>query len=367
MKPASPLLASLAAAYEPTRCPRRPEISLHATIVGDRMVAVHEQSLAEKPFCRLLHFERDTSREGPRVLVVAPLSGHFPALLRDLLAALLPDHDVYLTDWKDARDVPLDAGAFGIEENIGYLVDYIRYLGNDLHLVALCQSAMPTLAATALLAGARDSIQPLTMTLINGMLDVRIDPTRIDRLAAHRNLSWFERYAVAGVPSPFPGQGRLVYPATIQHAGLLAYLTRHIATGGELLGKLLYDDGHDAAHHPFVELYLSVMDLPAAFFLDTIRLVFHDFALPRGRLTWREASVEPAAIRRTGLMTVEGERDDVSAPGQTRVAHDMCRNIPEQRRVHYVQRGVGHFGTFYGRVWRTEVMPRIRTFIRDAG
>jgi poly(3-hydroxybutyrate) depolymerase len=364
MKARSPWLASLAAAHGPSWGLRRPEIGLDHTAIGARRVAVQERSLVEKPFCRLVHFERDVVRNDPRVLVVAPLSGHFSALLRDLLAALLPDHDLHLADWIDAREVPLREGGFGIEENIGYLIEFARHLGGGLHLLALCQSAMPALAATALIAQRGDVPQPRTLTLINGMIDPRIDPTRIDRLAARRSSSWFESRVIAAVPGVYPGQGRAVYPAEVQRAALLAYLARHIASGGELLGKLLHDDGEDAAEHPFLKLYLAVMDLSAAFFLDTVRLVFHEFALPRGRLTWRGERVEPAAIAKTGLMTVEGEHDDVSAPGQTRVAHALCCNIPAQRRLHYLQPGVAHFGTFHGRAWRNEVMPRIRGFIR---
>lgn len=364
MRYASPLFTSLAAAYAPTRQLRRPDLALGRTAIHGRPVRIAQRSLVEKPFCRLIHLDRDVRRDDPRVLVVAPLSGHFSALLRDLLAALVPEHDVYFTDWTDAREVPVGNGDFGVEENIGYLQDFIRCLGGDLHLLALCQSAMPALAATALLAEHGDAAQPRTATLINGMLDARINPTRIDRLARLRSLRWFERNAVTAVPAGYAGQGRLVHPAGIQHAGLMAYLARHFVSGGELLGKVLHDDGENAAEQPFLELYLSVMDLPATFFLDTISLVFHEFALPQRRLFWRGERIEPAAIIKTALMTVEGEHDDVSAPGQTRVAHELCRNIPQSRRMHHLQLGVGHFGTFHGRAWRSEVMPRIRAFIR---
>jgi poly(3-hydroxybutyrate) depolymerase len=364
MSRASPWLASLSAVYGPDRRNRRPELALGRIEVCGREVAIAQQPLVEKPFCRLIHLDRELRRDDPRVLVVTPLSGHFAALLRDLLAALASEHDVYFTDWTDAREVASENGDFGVEENIGYVLDFIRHLGGPLHLLALCQSAMPALAATALLAQHADAAQPRTLTLINGMLDTRIDPTRIDRLARSRSLTWFKKNAIAAVPAFYAGQGRLVYPAAVQHAALIAYLARHLASGGELLSKVLDDDGDNAAEQPFLELYLSVMDLPAAFFLDTVTLVFHEFALPRGRLTWRGERVEPAAIVGTALMTVEGEHDDVSAPGQTRVAHALCRNILRDRRLHHLQPGVGHFGTFHGRGWRNEVMPRIRAFIR---
>jgi poly(3-hydroxybutyrate) depolymerase len=327
-------------------------------------VAVAQRRLVDRPFCRLIHLDRDIHRDDPRLLVVAPLSGHFSALLRDLLAALVPDHDVFVTDWVDAREVPVGCCDFGVADNISYVLDFVRYLGGSLHLLGLCQSAMPSLAATALLAQDHDLAQPRSITLINGMLDTRIEPTRIDRLARFHSLDWFRRSAISPVPIGYPGQRRLVYPAAMQHAGLMAYLARHLASGGELLAKVVHDDGEGAEDQPFFELYLSVMDLPATFFLDMIRLVFHEFALPQSRLLCRGERVDLAAITRTALLTVEGEHDDVSGRGQTYVAHGLCRNISRGRRMHYLQRGVGHFGTFYGRVWRTEIMPRLRAFIR---
>jgi poly(3-hydroxybutyrate) depolymerase len=358
MSSASPRLGAGATAWDPARRDRRPELAL------GRAVAVAERVIVEKPFCRLIHLERDARRCDPRLLVVAPLSGHFAALLEDLLAALAPDHDLYLADWTDAREVPVEQGEFGVAENIGYVLDFVGRLGAPLHLLGLCQSAMPVLAATALLAAGRGPAQPRSMTLINGMLDARISPTRIDRFARLCSLSWYERHAIAAVPAGYPGEGRRVHPATLQQAALMTYLARHLATAGELLGKALGEDEGEAAGQRFLELYLSAMDLPAAFFLDTIRLVFHEFALPRGVLYWRGERVEPEAIAATALMTVEGERDDVSAPGQTRIAHELCRNIPHHRRVHHLAPGVGHFGTFHGRVWRGAVLPRIRSFIR---
>jgi poly(3-hydroxybutyrate) depolymerase len=365
MSPLPQWLALWSAALAPTRQSRRPSLALDRIDIRGRSVAVAPRLVVERPFCRLVHLERDLWAEEPRVLVVAPLSGHFAALLRDLLAALLAEHDVYVTDWTDARDVLLDHGEFGVEENIAYVIDFVRRLGGGTHLIGLCQSAMPALAAAALLARHGADAQPRSLTLINGMLDTRIDPTRIGRLARRHPLDWFERHAIAEVPQGYPGQGRRVYPASLQHAALIAYLARHLASGGELLGKVLHDDGVDPDAPSFLELYLSVMDLPARFFLEMIELVFREHALPKGRLLWRGERVEPAAIRETALMTVEGEHDDVSAPGQTRIAHALCAEIPPHRRRHHLQTGVGHFGTFHGQAWRHEVMPRIRAFIRE--
>jgi len=358
-------LASLIAALEPTRRFRRPELGLDAVEIAGRRVAVRERAETRTPFYRLVHFEKDVAEPGPPVLVVAPLSGHFAALLRDMLAALLPEHDLHLIDWSDARDVPLAAGPFGLEENIACIMECIAHCAGELHLIGLCQSAMPALAATALLAAAGDTPAPAALVLMNGMIDTRLRPTRIDRLTARRSPEWFQRYALTTVPNPYAGAGRLVYSATMQHTALVTYLMRHIGIGGELLRKLVEDDGLDAAAHPFFELYLSVMDLPAEFFLDSVRLVFQECALARGRLAWRGTPVDPTAIRTTALMTIEGEYDDVSGAGQTRVAHTLCRNIPRGRRAHYLQPGVGHFGTFHGTLWRREVLPRIAGFIRE--
>ncbi len=282
-----------------------------------------------------------------------------------MLAGLLPGYDLRLLDWEDARDVTPAAGGFGLEENIGAILDCICRLAGELHVVGLCQSAMPTLAATAILAARRDASPPASLILLNGMIDTRLGPTRIDRLAARHAPAWLRHYAITTVPPPYRGAGREVYPATTQHAALVTYLMRHVATGGELLRKVADDDGLDAAAHPFLELYLSVMDLPAEFFLDSVRLVFQEFALPRGRLAWRGIAVDPAAIRATALMTIEAEYDDVSGPGQTRVAHMLCRNVPRSRRAHYLQQGAGHFGTFHGALWRRDVLPRLDGFIRE--
>jgi poly(3-hydroxybutyrate) depolymerase len=360
-------LGSLSAALEPTRRRRRPEIGIAAVWCKGRLRVVREQAEIATAFYRLVHFEKERSPAEPSVLVVAPLSGHFAALLRDMVAALLVDHDVRLIDWADAREVPAQAGGFGFDDNVAVIIDCVRRLKGEVHLVGLCQSAIPSLAATALLAGLPGARPPRSLVLMNGMIDPRVRPTRIDRLTAWRSPDWFRRYALTRVPRPFAGADRAIYPAAMQHAALAAYLMRQLATGGELLRKLMDDDGADAAQHPFLELYLSLMDLPAEFFLDSVRLVFQEFALPRGRLAWRGQAVEPAAIAATALMTIEAEFDDVSAPGQTRIAHELCANIPNGRRAHHLQSGVGHFGTFHGRAWRGSVLPRLAAFIREAG
>jgi poly(3-hydroxybutyrate) depolymerase len=342
------------------------DLDLDATDIDEQRIDVRQTIVARKPFCRLLHFERAVRRSDPCLMAVAPLSGHRAVLMRDTLAGLLPDHDLFLMEWANARDVPVAEGRFALEDNIAYVMDFVRRFGGDVHLLGLCQSCVPILAATALLAGSGDLAQPRSLTLISGAIDPRVNPTRIGRLAAHRSLDWFERHAIVGISPPHAGEGRRVYPASIQRTALLSYFARHLATGGELFWKVFQDDGVDSAGHPFIELFFSVMDLTAEFFLDTMQSVFHEYSLPRGVLRWRGAPVDLRSIGRTALMTVEGELDDVSGVGQTRVAHDLCPSIPSDLREHHLQSGVGHFGTFHGRAWRSDILPHIRRFIRKS-
>jgi poly(3-hydroxybutyrate) depolymerase len=352
------------AAFGPTRRTRRPALGLDVTTCDGRDVPVSEEILLERSFCRLLRFRRTTSRPDPKLLVVAPMSGHFSALLRDLLAALLPDHDVHLVHWRDARDVPTTDGPFGLEDYIADLMDCIRAVDGDLHVMGVCQSAIPVIAATALLAADKMPVAPASMILFNGMIDPRIRPSRVARLSAAQASVWFMRACMSTVPAPHAGAGRLVYPAILRHQALLGHLARHVATGGELLDKLWQDDGADPSRHPFAEQYLSVMDLPAQFVLDTIRFTFQEAALASGTLTWRGIAVDPLAIRRTALLTIEGGHDDVSSVGQTEVAHSLCRNIPTEQHAHYLHPEAGHFGTFHGKLWRDDVLPRVADFIR---
>jgi poly(3-hydroxybutyrate) depolymerase len=361
-----PPFPSLMATYGPTRRQRRPALGLDGTVIDGHSVAVTAETLLTRAFCRLIRFRRDTRRHDPRVLVVAPMSGHFSALVRDMLATLLPYHDVHLIDWQDARDVPAALGPFGIEDYLANLMDCIRVLEGEVHVIGVCQSAIPIVAATALLAADPEPVAPVSMILFNGMIDPHIKSSAVARLGGQSLSSFLMGAAMTPVPAAYPGATRIVYPAGLRHQALLAHLARHIATGGELLSKLLYDDGLEPSRHPFIEAYLSVMDLPATFVLDTLRLTFREAALARGTMTWRDRQVEPAAIRRTALMTVEAGHDDVSSVGQTQAAHDLCRSIPTHMRAHYLQPDVGHFGAFHGRVWREDIMPRLYTFIRAA-
>lgn len=345
--------------------PPKPAFELGATRADGRLVEVHETPITRKPFCTLIHFRRDTSRVDPKLLIVAPLSGHFSILLHDMVAALLPEHDVYLTDWIDARLVPLEKGPFGLADNIGYVLDFIRHLGHETHVIGLCQSAIPALAAAALLAADGASIQPRSVILLGGPIDPRLHPTRVERLLSERPLAWFEQNVIVTVSAAYPAVGRRVYPGSLQLMALMTYLARQVGQRRELFYKLAGDDGEDAAAHPFFELYTAVMDLTGEFFLENVKTLYQDCALPRGNMKWRDRPVELASIARTALLTVEAEFDEISAPGQTRAAHELCANLPAGRRAHHFEPGIGHFGLFHGRRWRANIMPRLRDFIRS--
>lgn len=351
-----------------TRRRHKPSFGLDSTLIDGRAVQVSEEIVARRDFCELLHFRRDTARDDPRVLVVAPLSGHFATLLRDTVRGLLPDHDVFITDWIDAREVPLRVGGFGLDDYIDYVVDFLRLLGPDTHVIAVCQPSVPVLAAVSLMAAGNDAAQPRSMTLMGGPIDTRRAPTKVNQLAKTRSIGWFEQHVVDIVPIHYPGFLRRVYPGFIQLTGFMSMnLDRHVGAHIKLYEHLVRGDGESAAaHQRFYDEYLSVMDLPAEYYLETVQTVFQEHALPRGHMMHRGERVDPAAIRRTALMTVEGELDDISGVGQTQAAHDLCTGIPADRRAHRLQKGVGHYGIFNGRRWRSEILPQLRDFIRSA-
>jgi len=355
------LLAAVTGPHE------RAAFALDATRIGDTDVAVEEVVVIEKPFCTLRHFRRRIERPDPRVLIVAPLSGHYATLLRDTVAGLLPDHEVYITDWIDARQVPLTAGQFDLDDNIDYVIEFLRRLGPELHVLAVCQSAVPTLAAIALLAAADDSAQPHSMILMGGLIDTARNPTRIARMARTISFPWIESRLIAPVPAHLPGALRPVYPASLQRAGLLLYLARHLEYLPGPHSRVRVFGDPNLADPQFCQELLTVMDLPAELFLQTIRTVFQERALPRRVMTSRGRAVEPEGIRRTALLTVEGALDDVSGRGQTRAAHDLCTGLAADRRAQHEQAGVGHFGMFRGRAWRAEILPKVREFIRAQG
>jgi poly(3-hydroxybutyrate) depolymerase len=347
---------------------QKPAWNLTTTVIDGQTVGVSESVELNKPFCRLLHFEREPRRDDPRVLVVAPLSGHHATLLRDTVRGLLPNHDVFVTDWVDARMVPASDGAFHLDDYVHYVRDFIRHLGPDLHVISVCQPTVPVLAAISLLASANEPNQPRSMVMMGGPIDPRQSPTQVNRLATTKPYSWFESQLIDRVPARYPGAGRRVYPGFLQHAGFMAMNPdRHLKSHYEFYLDLLRgDDGDAEAHRRFYDEYNAVLDMPAEFYLDTIRKVFQEFQLPKGTWNIDGEVVNPAAIRGTALLTIEGELDDISGQGQTRAALDLCRGIPTKRKQHYTARGCGHYGIFAGRRWRDTICPKIAAFIRQA-
>ncbi len=351
-----------------TRRYGKPDFGLETISIDGDQISISESIVLSKPFCDLLHFERVVDRaEDPRVLIVAPMSGHYATLLRDTARAMLPAHDVYITDWRDARSVPLFEGGFDLDDYVDYVRDFTQFLGPDLNVIAVCQPAVPALIATALMAADGDPCQPKSLTLMGGPIDTRKNPTVVNKHAESKSLNWFEQMVISTVPWPNPGAMRKVYPGFIQLSGFLSMnLDRHITAHQRYFDHLVDGDCDSAEQHKrFYEEYLSVMDLPAEFFLQTIKSVFKEHALPNGSMRHRGRPVELAAIKKTALMTVEGEKDDICAVGQTAAAQDLCVNVPGGRRFHYVQPGVGHYGVFNGTRWRTEIQPRIGDMIRS--
>jgi poly(3-hydroxybutyrate) depolymerase len=318
----------------------------------------------EKPFCRLVHF-RQPHAKGRKVLVVAPLSGHHATLVRDTVRTLLAEHDVWVSDWIDARMVPLTAGPFGLDDYVDYVREWISLLSPQLHVISVCQPTVPVLAAVSLMAANRQA-QPSTMTMMGGPIDARRSPTAVNNLAQKKPFSWFEQNLIHRVPPKYPGYMRRVYPGFLQHLGFVAMNPdRHLSAHWDYYHHLIEGDGDSAeAHRRFYDEYNAVLDLPAEYYLDTVKTVFQDFALPKGRMFVREELVRAQAIRETALLTVEGQRDDISGNGQTESAHALCLNIPRARREHFLAPGVGHYGIFSGRRWRELIYPRVREFIR---
>lgn len=347
----------------------RPAFGLLETVVAGKTVAVHEEIANEHPFCTLVHFRKEIAIEQPCVLVVAPLSGHFSTLLRGTVEALLPDHDVYLTDWINARNVPLVHGRFDLDDYIDLVISKLRVLGPQTHVVAVCQPSVPVLAAVALMAADNDPAAPASMVLMGGPIDTRVNPTAVSTFGEQHTLDWFERHVVATVPGRYPGAFRRVYPGFLQLAGFVSMnLERHVSAHVDLFRHLVRGDGESAqATKSFYDEYLSVMDLPADFYLQTVERVFQQHALATDKFVSRDRKVEPRAITRTALLCVEGEKDDICAVGQTHAALELCSGIPAGRRDYHLQLKVGHYGVFNGRRWRDEILPKVRDFIRANG
>jgi len=344
----------------------RPPFGIATVRVGNRDVPVREVAVAERPFGTLLRFEKeDIAVEQPRVLLIAPMSGHFATLLRATVETMLPDHDVYITDWHNARNVALWHGRFDFDDFIDHVIGFIETLGPGTHVVAVCQPSNAVLAAVALMAQESNPAQPRSMTLMAGPIDTRVNPTKVNELAQQHSIEWFENHLIGLVPVRYPGALRRVYPGFVQLVSFLSMnLERHLKAHRDQYDYLVEGETEKAETiRAFYEEYFAVMDLPAEFYLETVRVVFQEHLLALGRLESRGIPIEPRAIRRTALLTVEGEKDDICAVGQTLAAQDLCSGIRPYRRRHYVQAGVGHYGVFAGRRWQNQIYPILRNFI----
>lgn len=355
----------------------KPEFGIRSVVAHGHDIPIVEICALAKPFCKLVRFKRFSDdadvvndlKDDPVVLVVAPLSGHHATLLRDTVKTLLQDHKVYVTDWIDARMVPLSAGPFHLDDYVNYIQEFIRHIGaRHLHVISVCQPTVPVLAAVSLMASRGETL-PLSLTMMGGPIDSRESPTKVNDLATNKPFSWFEHSVIHTVPNNYPGAGRRVYPGFLQHAGFIAMNPgRHMSSHWDFYENLVRGDLEDAeGHRRFYDEYNAVLDMPAEYYLDTIRVVFQKHLLPKGEWDVVGERVRPQDIRGVGLMTIEGELDDISGIGQTRAAHGLCTGVPEAMKQHYEVPGAGHYGIFSGRRWRESVYPRLREFIRGHG
>jgi poly(3-hydroxybutyrate) depolymerase len=351
-----------------TRRYGKPAFDLPHTTVDGREVAVVERVIWSKPFCNLLHFDRALNPSlpaQPKVLIVAPMSGHYATLLRGTVEAFLPSHEVYITDWIDARLVPLTEGKFDLDDYIDYMMDMLALLGPDVHVMAVCQPSVPVAAAVALMEAQDNPCVPLSMTLMGGPIDTRKSPTAVNKLAQERGMEWFKKNCIFKVSFPNPGFFREVYPGFLQLSGFMAMnIDRHMNAHWEMFSHLVRGDGDSAEkQQDFYDEYLAVMDLTAEFYLQTVDTVFVRHALPKGEMMHRGAPVDLKAIHRCALMTVEGENDDISGVGQTKATHDLCVNLPKDKQLYHLQKDVGHYGVFNGSRFRKEIAPAIKGFM----
>jgi poly(3-hydroxybutyrate) depolymerase len=343
----------------------RPSYSVESITVDGEEISVREETALSLPFCDLIHFAKDVAAPQPKMLVVAPLSGHFATLLRETVRTLLRDHDVYITDWKNARDVPLEEGPFGFEDYVEYVVWCLEKIGPGAHVIAVCQPCVQTLAAVALMAEERNPAEPRSMTLMAGPIDTRVNPSKVNALATSKPIEWFEKNLISRVPYRLPGGGRKVYPGFVQLFAFMSMnMERHVNAHRDLYQHLSAGRDEDAeAIMKFYDEYFAVLDLPAEFYLETVKIVFQDASLAKGELKYRGQKVNPSAIRRTALLTVEGERDDICSVGQTASAHLLCNGLRPHLKRHHYQVGVGHYGTFSGRRWNGQIYPAIRNLV----
>ncbi len=351
-----------------TRRYAKPAFGLTTTTVDGEDVAMREQVTWSRPFCDLIHFERDLPRDrkpDQKLLIVAPMSGHYATLLRGTVEAMSQHADVYITDWTDARMVPTSDGRFDLDDYIDYVIDMLHHIGPGTHVMAVCQPSVPVLAAVGVMEGRGDRFAPASMTLMGGPIDTRRNPTAVNKLAEDKGIDWFRDNVIMQVPFPNPGFTRDVYPGFLQLSGFMSMnLDRHMTAQKDFFVHLVKDDGDSAEkHREFYDEYLAVMDLTAEFYLQTVETVFCNHDLPKGTMTHRGEPIDLSAVRNVALFTVEGENDDISGLGQTQAAHDLCVNIPQAKRAHYMQPKVGHYGVFNGSRFRAQIVPRIADFI----
>ena len=360
---------NLSAAYEiiarATLTHVRPPFNIGRVMVGNREVEVREEAAHVTPFGTLLHFKKDVATAQPRVMLVAPLSGHFATLLRATVSTMLPEHDVYITDWHNARDIALAHGRFGFDDYIAHLIRFLEVIGPPAHVIAVCQPCVAALVAAAVMAQDDNPARPRSLTLMAGPIDTRVNPSKVNELAQSRPIEWFEQNLLASVPLRYPGAFRRVYPGFVQLAAFMSMnLARHLNAHRDLYESLATGQHEKArAIKAFYDEYFAVLDLTAEFYIETVRLVFQEHALPLGRLAWRGSPVEPRAIRRTLLLTVEGERDDICAVGQTLAAHELCAGLRPYLKRHHLQAGVGHYGVFSGKRWENQIYPVVKNAI----
>jgi poly(3-hydroxybutyrate) depolymerase len=348
-----------------TRRFEQPAFEINSVFINGKAHKVREEDAQDKAFCRLKHFVVQGAPQRPKLLLGAPQSGHFATLLRGTVEALLPYHDVYITDWKNARNVPLSRGYFDLDDCIQYYVDFIKFLGPDTDTMAVCQPSVPLIAAVAVLSQTEPKAAPRSMVLIGGPIDTRINPTEVNKLSMRKPLSWFKRYAISTVPPAYAGAFRQVYPGFLQLTGFMSMnLDRHIDSYMKYFKHLVQGDGEEAeTHRKFYDEYLAVMDLPSEFYLQTVERVFQTHALPKGTFKWRDLTLDLGKIKRTALLCIEGELDDISATGQTKAAIDLCKGLKAAQKKYHLQKDVGHYGLFNGRRWRDQVRPLITDFV----
>ncbi|HEV2817797.1 MAG TPA: polyhydroxyalkanoate depolymerase [Allosphingosinicella sp.] len=361
-----PIVASALDVFAHASAPRgKPEFGIASTIVGGKTVAVSEEVVLRKPFGQLKHFRKEGVPGGPKLLMVAPMSGHYATLLRGTVERMVPGHDVYITDWRDAKLVPLEEGRFDLDDYIDYLIAFLEHIGPGAHLLAVCQPSVPAYAAAALMSADRHRCRPKTLTMMGGPIDTRKAPTEVNIVATQRPYSWFEQNVIATIPYLYPGAGRQVYPGFLQLAGFMAMnLGDHLTSHWEMFKHLVQGDGESAdASKDFYDEYRAVCDMTAEFYLQTVDVVFQRHLLPKGELMHRGRRVDPRAIRDVALLAIEGERDDISGVGQTRAALAISTGLPAARKRYHLAKGVGHYGIFHGSKWRGRIAPVVEEWI----